>query len=250
MHFDPELYNLVHMGNPGDLPFYINVLRNTPSVLELGCGSGRIATALAQQGCRVTAVDRHPGMLAILADRARAQAFGIEKNLTTLCADMREFKLQKAFPAVIIPYNALLCLLTEEAVLDCLKQVALHLTSTGQLIFDIYHVPEALVDDDEDKFDQMATVYDRGRKIEIFERAVSHQDPRRLDTVYRHLIRKTNGTRREVEYVIEQRAIYPEEIESLLKRANLKLISITGDFTESAITLDTSQLVIRAAPMR
>ena len=46
--------------------------------------------------------------------------------------------------------------------------------------------------------------------------------------------------------MIEQRCIYPEEIAPLLENAGLRLISITGDFTDSAISSDTSQLLIRA----
>ncbi|MYE32588.1 MAG: class I SAM-dependent methyltransferase, partial [Chloroflexi bacterium] len=39
-------------------------------VLELGCGTGRVAVPLAASGVRVTGVDLSPAMLALARDRA------------------------------------------------------------------------------------------------------------------------------------------------------------------------------------
>jgi tRNA G46 methylase TrmB len=43
-----ELYRLTHRGNPGDVGFYRKLCSGVQSVLELGCGYGRLLAALAQ----------------------------------------------------------------------------------------------------------------------------------------------------------------------------------------------------------
>jgi ubiquinone/menaquinone biosynthesis C-methylase UbiE len=63
----------------GDIAFYDRLARATGGpVLELGCGTGRIALALAQAGLSVTGVDISTGMLAL----ARARASGLRPPQT------------------------------------------------------------------------------------------------------------------------------------------------------------------------
>lgn len=56
-------------------------------VLDLGCGPGRFATPLAQQGFRVTGVDR----TAFLLDKARMRAEAAQVEIGWVQQDMREF---------------------------------------------------------------------------------------------------------------------------------------------------------------
>src|SRR5699024_3745609 len=53
------------------------------SVLDTTCGLGRDSAVLAGLGCRLTAIERHPGLYALLADalrRADAQALAWRHN--------------------------------------------------------------------------------------------------------------------------------------------------------------------------
>ncbi len=66
-------------------------------ILDVGAGTGRIALMLAQLGHQVTALDLDESLLAALSQRAPAG--GIE----TLCADAREFELDRQFALIIVP---------------------------------------------------------------------------------------------------------------------------------------------------
>jgi len=78
------------------------------SVLELGCGAGSLALALAARGARVTAVDDSPGMLAELERRA-AQAGLDQINaqrgdwLTLTPKDKHDLVLAAFFPPACTP---------------------------------------------------------------------------------------------------------------------------------------------------
>jgi SAM-dependent methyltransferase len=249
MTYDPHLYRLLHNGNPGDLEFYKRACPPGSAVLELGCGTGRIALALVKNGVVVTGLENHSGMLDVLQEDAARLSPAERGRLRLVFADMRELDLQSRFDLVIIPYNGLLCLLSEEDVIKCLTLVAYHLKPEGELIFDVYDVPypDRREDDDEDDdFEHIATLDDRGSAIHVFERSVPHADPRRFDTTYRHIVVDELGHERIEVHTIEQRCLYKEDIETLLRRAGLELVSMTSDFTERPVDDDTGQVVVRA----
>ena len=66
-------------------------------VLDLGCGTGRVAIDLATRGVPVVGLDHDPALLAALA--ARAKGLPVE----TVCADARAFDLGRRFGVVLAP---------------------------------------------------------------------------------------------------------------------------------------------------
>src|SRR5215204_4519425 len=65
-----ELYDLEHESYADDVEFYVNFVEAVGDpVLELGCGTGRLLTGIAEAGFRITGTDRSEAML----DRARAR---------------------------------------------------------------------------------------------------------------------------------------------------------------------------------
>jgi SAM-dependent methyltransferase len=72
------------------------------TVLDLGCGPGAHAIAIARKGHRVTGVDRSPRMLA--RARSEAKARGIDIELVE--ADMRRFRRPSSFDLVCSLYTS------------------------------------------------------------------------------------------------------------------------------------------------
>jgi SAM-dependent methyltransferase len=68
-------------------------------VLELGCGTGRVAGHLAARGHAVTGVDRDPALIAALEERAGAGGHPVE----AVCGDVRELQLDGRFALAIAP---------------------------------------------------------------------------------------------------------------------------------------------------
>ena len=72
------------------------------SVLDLACGPGRHAAALAKRGFRVTGVDLSPSLLRRARDRARAEGVDVE----WVREDMRRFVRPDAFDLAINIFTA------------------------------------------------------------------------------------------------------------------------------------------------
>jgi SAM-dependent methyltransferase len=69
-------------------------------VLEIGCGTGRVALDLAEHGFAVSALDSEPALVAALEERARGAGLSVDCAV----ADARSFELRRSdFALVIAP---------------------------------------------------------------------------------------------------------------------------------------------------
>ena len=95
-------------------------------VLDLGCGTGRVALHLARRGYPVVGVDLEPELLEALA--ARGQGLPVQ----TVHADAREFELGRSLPLALAPMQTLQLLDGAADRAACLRQVADHLEPGGR----------------------------------------------------------------------------------------------------------------------
>jgi ubiquinone/menaquinone biosynthesis C-methylase UbiE len=87
---DPDIarrYDARLAGTPlltHDVAFVLDHCRPPGRIADLGCGTGRLALALAQHGYQPVAIDLSPEMLKVLGDKARAAGLAIPR----LCANL------------------------------------------------------------------------------------------------------------------------------------------------------------------
>ncbi|MFN8508462.1 MAG: class I SAM-dependent methyltransferase [Dehalococcoidia bacterium] len=95
------------------------------SVLDAGCGTGRVARELARRGCDVAGIDIDPDMLAV----AREKAPGISWHT----ADLATVDLGRTFELIVMAGNVMIFLApgTEAKVV---ANMARHLTPGGRLV--------------------------------------------------------------------------------------------------------------------
>ena len=107
-------------------------------VLELGCGTGRVALHLARRGHRVHGLDRDPALLAALAERAadslhtrvgrKSDALG---GVEAVEADAREFQLREPVALALAPMQLMQLFEGAAERIACLATVAGHLRPGG-----------------------------------------------------------------------------------------------------------------------
>ncbi|MEE8437467.1 MAG: class I SAM-dependent methyltransferase, partial [Candidatus Neomarinimicrobiota bacterium] len=132
---DPELYEAIYTHKNDDFPFYAYWARKSGTkVLELGCGTGRLATPLIQAGYNYTGLDTSPEFIAWCRDR-------FSKNSTFEIGNMRNFDLPQKYNLIFIGFNAFLHMETEKQALECLHSVRKHLAPNGRFLLDIF-VPQ------------------------------------------------------------------------------------------------------------
>lgn len=120
-------------GYAADLPLWAELAADAgEAVLELGCGSGRVALDLARRGHAVSGLDDDESLLTVLRERAAAESL----DLAAHRADARDFDLERAFGLVLAPMQ-LAQLLDAAGRRSMLAAVARHLAPGGRAAFAI-----------------------------------------------------------------------------------------------------------------
>jgi SAM-dependent methyltransferase len=96
-------------------------------VLDLGCGTGRVALHLARRGHAVVGLDVDPQLVAKLASRAAGL------SVEAVLADARAFELDTDVSLAIAPMQLLQLLPGREDRLELLGSVAAHLLPGGRI---------------------------------------------------------------------------------------------------------------------
>jgi SAM-dependent methyltransferase len=102
-------------------------------VLEVACGTGRVALLLAHLGWRVTGLDLNPAMLAFLEERSIAEGLKIE----TVCGDMASSTLEISFGAAFNPLSSFRLLQTDPQVEAHFHAMAANLRAGGIYVLDL-----------------------------------------------------------------------------------------------------------------
>lgn len=127
----PDLTRFYDCDNPWDTDkdYCLELARDAASVLDLGCGTGELATALAKTR-RVTGVEPAAAMLKHARLRQGAD------NVRWVEADARTVRLDKTFDLVVMTGHAFQCLLTQDDQQAVCATIASHLAPGGTFIFD------------------------------------------------------------------------------------------------------------------
>lgn len=130
-------------GYAADLPLWERLADDFGEpVLELGCGTGRVALQLARRGRAVWAVDAEPDLLEALEARAAAEGLSVR----AVCADVRGLDLEREFGLIVAPMQVLQMLGGEAGRRAALERAAAHLASGGRLGAAIVEHPGASLD--------------------------------------------------------------------------------------------------------
>lgn len=208
----------------------LELLGGSPrTVLDLGCGPGRHALALADAGLRVTAVDTSPSLLRQLASRRAERAIEIVQG------DMREFVRESAFDLVIVMWTSFGYFVDEADHRRVLAKIRESLAPEGRLVLDLVGL-EYLCRNLQPVH---LTEYDDGRIL--IERPVLVDSMTRLENEWMLV----DGER--VHYhTFSHRVWSAGEIRGLLAEQGLEVTAIAGDWAGRAYDLEAERLIIIA----
>lgn len=241
-----ELYALTHCGNPGDVAFYRDECRAAKRVLELGAGSGRMLSALADPKRALVGLELDAGLLALARRSLRALPATKRKAVRLHRADMRNFELRQRFDLVLLPYNALFCLLSKTAALACFRAAHRALVPGGRLVLDVWNAEpfqRSPVGASADDGAPIVSLRHAGRTWDVFEHSRVRRAQQRLDVLYTYVPREGGTT---YQIPIAQRYFLPAEVEGLLGRAGFAVDTRYGNFAKKRFTLGSPQLIVSA----
>lgn len=130
-------------GYAADLPVWERLAGGADGpVLELGCGTGRVALHLAARSNEVWGVDADASLLEALQARAATQGLGVR----AICADVRALDLDREFELILAPMQLLQMFGSAAARHATLERAAGHLAPGGRLAVAIVEPPSPSLD--------------------------------------------------------------------------------------------------------
>ena len=128
--FLASLYDHLNPWGPCD-DFYLQRARESGGpILDLGCGTGMLASRIAAEGLEVVGVDPAAGMLKVARSRPGAQ------RVTWIEGNGQNLDLPRRFRLIYMTGHAFQALISDEDAVGVLRAAARHLAPTGRFIFE------------------------------------------------------------------------------------------------------------------
>ena len=152
-----SIYDIIHNNNPPmpDVPFYLDYAKKVCSehdeILELGCGTGRVAYALAKEGFHVTGLDLSHQMLEIFQSKratAAKEKPEIAGRIKIIHGNMADFSIGRKFALITAPFRAFQCVTTQKDIEGTLSCVRKHLAEDGLFIVNVFNPHKNPLDED------------------------------------------------------------------------------------------------------
>lgn len=246
-----RLYDLEHRDLNQDVALYRNYAQRCDGpVLELGCGSGRVCLALAQDGLEVTGVDSSAAMLALA--RARASELGLTARIRLEEVDVRHLAYEEQFTLVIYALNGFLHLLTVEDQLAALRCACRALLPGGLLIVDLPN-PHAVLTREVDGqlFLRRRFRSSEGHPIASFTSTQTDLAKQRQVVTLIYDETDASGTVCRTAVEMELRFPYRYEMALLLQRAGMAMDAVYGSYDLDAHRGDSElMLCVAYRPQR
>ncbi len=216
--------------------FYLGLAREAGrGVLDLGCGTGRLACRIAAEGCDVVGAEPAAGMIGVARTRPVAAA------VTWVQSDGQGLNLTQRFDLIYMTGHAFQALLSDDDALALLAAAARHLAPEGQFAFETRNpARQAWLSWTPDQTRELVRTAAQGR-IEACYDAVAEADTGvvRIAQHCRFLDRDTTRIGRS-----RIRFIARDHLEGLLARAGLAPLAWYGDWDRSPCTPASKEIVV------
>ena len=227
---NPQLYDDIMWWKKDDINFYKNIITNynVKSVLELFCGTGRIGLPIINQNIDYYGLDKSVKFVDLF--KSKINNYNNEK--IKVC-DATHFSLNKKFDLIIIGFNSLAHLITNDDINECFNRVYSHMHSNSIFIIDIFMPTNELTSNLNSKKVDLMDFKDstqNNKILKIYE-SNDYNSKTEVNTIKWEFVNENNGL--EYIYEFEMRMLFPDTLHTLLADNNLKVQNFYGNYTLS-----------------
>lgn len=110
-------------------------------ILDIGCGTGRHAVLLAQQGLSVCGMDASSAMLSLAEKRRFELAPALQNRLSFFEGDARDFSRGSEFDGAVSLFHVMSYMANEGDIGSALRMARRHLRKGAPFLFDFWYGP-------------------------------------------------------------------------------------------------------------
>ncbi len=239
IYFDGRHYDSQHKRYIPDIPFWIRQARKYGEpILELACGTGRIAITLAEKGFQVTGIDISESMLSKAIKKSSLKKINVE----WVKADMRDFSLRKKFSLIILPFNSVCHLLSLEDIEGCFSSARKHLKTGGRFIIDVFNPHlNTLLREPTKRYPHTTYVNPDGKEIVKVTQTNIYDDAAQINRI--KLYYRIGHQKEKIEE-LNMRIFYPQEIDALVKYNGFIIERKIGNYDETIFKSGSPKQII------
>lgn len=231
-----------------DLPLYSELAaeHGTP-ILDVGCGSGRVALHLAGEGYAVTGIDISPAML----DRGRRRVQGrvdLREHLTFIEGDASTYTFPERYPLILLSYNGLMHFRYTADQRRLLQHLGTFLTADGLLALDLPNAGDAFAGTDDGSviLERSFTEPDSGHTV--MQHSVSRLDRveqvQHITWIYDEIT--ADGMLKRTVAPQALRYVFPTELDLLLEVCGMVRTERFGDYDLSPFEEGCERMIVLA----
>lgn len=226
---DSLLRKVKQNGGGGTMVRYA-LLDYSPTILELGCGTGRHAREFALMGYDVHGIDISENMVSIAKKNA------IEHTRFDV-ADVRTYKAKRKYDSVLSLFHVMSYQTSNEDIIAAFKTAGNALDEGGVFVFDVWYGPGVL---SEKPAVRVKKVEDENNILVRYANPVCHEEADTVDVVYDVIvIDKKTGTARQINETHKMRYFFRPEVELMLNMAGMELIDCVDCNTLKSTAFDS-----------
>jgi len=232
-------YDMQHKNFTEDIDFYLKQTEKYGGpVLELACGTGRVTLAVAGKGIEVYGIDIAASML------SRAKAKALEKGFEVkfIRGDIRDFKIDRKFNLILLPFNSICHLHDLESIRACFTCVKEHIKPEGRFVLHHFNPDLKILTRDPAKFYPVSKYPDPYGKGEVVITENNIYDAAtQVNRIKWHY--RIGDT--EFAEELNMRVFYPQELDGLLYYNGFEIETKYGSYKGESFTSESiNQLVI------
>jgi SAM-dependent methyltransferase len=206
-------------------------------LLDLGCGTGKHATLLAEQGYNVHGVDRSIKMLQQAEKNILQTSPKVAHSLKFTQGDIQQIRLNQKFDAILALFHVVSYQIDNISLIATFATVKEHLNPGSIFIFDVWYGPAVLNDQPTVR---VKRVENEQVKITRIAEPVLFPNENMVDVNYLFFIEdKEKNISEQLNENHRMRYIFKSEIEFLAQKFDLKVIECREWMSDREPSLNT-----------
>ena len=251
VRFDAARFYDYNPNVPDDVPFYLARLPSPDcSVLELGCGTGRVTLALADHCRSIVGLDRSKAMIHICRRKLSEAGFAHSRAMVQI-GDITDFNLDREFDVILAPFRVLQNIETNDGVRSLLRCIRRHLGRSGTCLLNAFH-PNADPDTmrrtwcrSEEHLSWEADT--KEGRVACFDRRLRlNAEPLILYPQLVYRLYHDDAVKEKAVLDLVMRCYYPDELLDLVRRHGFTVVDTWGGYADERYGAG-SELVIQIA---
>ncbi len=237
------------LSSPKEIEWYVrNVRIHGSPVLDLACGTGRLAIEFAKNGIETDSIDNSGGMLSLFEVKLNKESINVQRSIRIMKQPMQSFNTDRKYLSIVC-CDAFFHNLTIDDQKSCLRSVHAHLADNGYFLFNIHNNPNPdflhwVSSTDAAAYKERGTYTLEDGGCVYIEQAMFHDVSEQTIETKLHFIARDKGGKvtEDVHSEWKSRYLCKYEMIHLLELTGFKISSIAGDYGNGPIT-NGSQLI-------